>query len=78
VETSTDSRVRLALLDVDDAAVIADYSLESWWYAVSRAGAVHIVDGLRPPRVVAKTFPEFVRMLVENDEAIYPRSQEAG
>jgi len=64
--------------DLGHAAVIADYSLDSWWYAVSSAGAVHIVDGLRPPRIVAETFLDFVRMLVQDDEGIYPCSQKAG
>jgi len=64
--------------NVGDAAVIADYSLESWWYPVSSAGAVHIVDGLHPSRVVAETFLDFVRMIVQDEECIYPCDQKAG
>ena len=64
--------------EIDDAAVIADYSLESWYYAVDRQGGVYIVDGLRPPRVVAEGFLEFVKMLVKDEKGLYPRSEEAG
>jgi hypothetical protein len=63
---------------VADAVVVADYSLESWWYAVDRGGVVYIVDGARPARVVADTFTAFISMLIENDERIYPLPGDAG
>jgi hypothetical protein len=62
--------------DVQNAIVVADYSLESWWYAVDIGpvfgGSVYIVDGGRPTRVVARSFGAFVSMVVQDDQDIYP------
>jgi len=57
---------------VSDAIVVADYSLESWWYALGLDEAVYIVDGLRPARPVAGSFLEFVALLLNDRKEIYP------
>ena len=64
--------------ECNEAIVVADYSLDSWWYAVDRRGAVYIVDGALPARVVAATFTAFIMMLIEDDARIYPLVEGAG
>ena len=63
---------------VHELPVVADHCHESWWYALDvRVGApaygsVYIVDGLRPPRMVAASFAAFVAAVLRDDESIYP------
>jgi SMI1 / KNR4 family (SUKH-1) len=64
--------------------ILADHCAESWWYAMelrpgnSDAGAIYIVDGLRPGRIVGFSFEEFVAKVIQNDADIYPKDQSAG
>ena len=60
-----------------DLVVVADHSLSSWWYAIPSAGGVEtpvlVVDGLRPPRVVAPSFSAFAEAVFNDDRSIYPQ-----
>ncbi len=66
--------------DGADLVLVADHCLSSWWYAIPSSGGasapVLIVDGLRPPRVVASTFSAFAEAIFKDDASIYPELTE--
>ena len=65
---------------VGGALVFADHCDESWWYALDMArakGAIHIVDGLRPPRIVARSMVAFLDDVLADRGSIYPREDAA-
>jgi hypothetical protein len=57
--------------------VIADHSLNSWWYALDVRQSsdlripVLLVDGAREPYKVFDSFSGFLRGMLENDAALY-------
>jgi hypothetical protein len=65
-----------------ELVLIADHSLSSWWYATSSRArtetSIFLVDGLRPPRLVAKSFALFVDAVFADDPSIYPDPLPAG
>lgn len=67
--------------NVADAIVIADHCDSSWWYAADFASGgkewtIHLVDGLRPAKLVATSFTAFVDAALADAMDIYP--DEAG
>jgi hypothetical protein len=65
---------------VGGAPVFADHGDASWWYALdvgSSSGAIFIVDGLRPPRVVSRSIVAFLEDVLADGETIYPRNDAA-
>jgi hypothetical protein len=62
--------------------LLADHSLSSWWYATPFAERtqtpIFIVDGLRPPRVIARSFSSFVDAVFADDHSIYPEPLPGG
>src|SRR5882762_3149480 len=51
--------------ELEDAIILADHCDESWWYAATFSSVkeelrIHLVDGLRPAKLVARSFTAFV------------------
>jgi hypothetical protein len=61
---------------------LADHGIESWWYAAqisARAETpIFIVDGIRPPRLIAQSFCAFVAAALEDDRSVYAAPLERG
>lgn len=65
---------------VGKAEVFADHCDNSWYYALDVSltkGAIYIVDGLRPPRVVALSVVAFLEDVLADRDSIYPRDDGA-
>jgi hypothetical protein len=64
-----------------DTILVADHCDSSWWYAADFAPGtkglnIHLVDGLRPAKLVATSFTAFVNAALADAADIYP--DEAG
>ena len=69
--------------DLGDAILMADHCDESWWYAADFSRApdvltIHLVDGERPAKIVARSFTAFVNAALADAADIYPDTQAAG
>jgi hypothetical protein len=65
---------------VGAALAFADHCDQSWWYALDLTGArmsIHIVDGLRPPRVVAHSVLQFLDDVLADRRSVYPQDDAA-
>lgn len=62
--------------------LIADYGIESWCYGAQMSARaetpIFIVDGIRPARLVAASFPAFVAAALGDDRSIYAEPLERG
>ena len=63
--------------DLQDAILFADHCDSSWFYAgvfspADGSVCIHLVDGLRPAKLVANTFTAFVNSALADAADIYP------
>lgn len=60
--------------------IVADYMIDCWWFAADfsqdsiACGTIYRVDGANPPAIVAKTFGDFLRAVIEDRTILYPQS----
>jgi hypothetical protein len=68
---------------LEDAIILADHCDESWWYAATFSPGkgevrIHLVDGLRPAKLVAVSFAGFVNAALADSAEVYPDERNAG